>query len=388
VPMYDANDIIERKNREKRKRRLIRTIIIVILLLAAGAVYITQELWLPKLRGLGRQAQTIVNDGRLAEGNFPIELQGSGDYQLKYTGHSLALLSDAFVYFYNEDGALLKRRQHSYTNPVIDASNGRLLIFEIGGDEVSVEDETEVIYHLDFDNPIMFARLSPEGYTAVVTNSKSYDCEIFIYDRKGSCIYQRKCVEYVGDICFRDGSSGGVISYVNADKGTLVTKVQDVEFKENGEKWTSTEIDTFGLEVYGYDGGAFLLGMDACGYVNNDGILSSYYEYDGDLQGGSSENGQSAVIINNDDRRKYILALFDGGGLQPITIDLGQPLIDVTVADGLAYVMSQDSIVAYDFDGALRSTAQINDSYTGFVRSQENIYLKGRNKIDKINYES
>ena len=128
--------------------------------------------------------------------------------------------------------------------------------------------------------------------------------------------------------------------------------------------------------------------MDACGYVNNDGILSSYYEYDGDLQGGSSENGQSAVIINNDDRRKYIIALFDGGGLQPITIDLGQPLIDVTVANGLAYVMSQDSIVAYDFDGALRSTAQINDSYTGFVRSQENIYLKGRNKIDKINYES
>ena len=148
MPMYDENDPIEQKNRKKRRKKLIRFIVIIILLLAAAVIYITQEIWLPKLRGIGKQYQTIVNDGRLAEGNFPIELSGGGDYQLGFSGKELVVLSDAYVNFYSEDGALIKRRQHTYTNPVMLAENGRALIFENGGDEISVEDPNEVLYSL------------------------------------------------------------------------------------------------------------------------------------------------------------------------------------------------------------------------------------------------
>lgn len=50
--------------------------------------------------------------------------------------------------------------------------------------------------------------------------------------------------------------------------------------------------------------------------------------------------------------------------------------------------MTQDEIVAYDFSGNLRSTAAISDSYTGFVRSDDHIFLKGYNKIDRIDYDA
>ena len=82
------------------------------------------------------------------------------------------------------------------------------------------------------------------------------------------------------------------------------------------------------------------------------------------------------------------MALFKDGISEPVVIEFDSPLIDVCVEDSLAFVMKKDAVLAYDFNGKLRSTAAVNDSYTGFVRSDNYVYLKSYNKIDRINYES
>ena len=82
------------------------------------------------------------------------------------------------------------------------------------------------------------------------------------------------------------------------------------------------------------------------------------------------------------------MALFKGGNTEALIIDLEEPSIDVTIYEDLAYVMCQGKIKAYDFSGGLRSVADVSDSYTGFVRSDDHIFLKGYNKIDRIDYES
>lgn len=387
MPMYDANDMVELKNRKKRKKRLMRLTTMLIIAAGATGAYFTKDMWLPKLRGLGRQYTTIVNDGKLAEGNFPIEINGGAQYQVSCTDDNVIVLSDAYIYFYNEDGGQFGKRQHAYTNAVMKAANGRALIYESGGYDFSVEDRTGLLYKKNKERLIRFARLSSEGYTAVVTDSEDYECEITVYDRGGSVIYQRMCMERVNDISFTNNSKGCVISYISAENGSLVTSMQKVLFTESDEKWTSRGLETLGLDVYGFDGGAFLLGIDACGYVDDSGNISSFYRYDGELAGGASSGGRSAVIINSDDRRKYVMAMFDGAG-EPYIINFDTPLTDVKVSGDLAYVMTQDSVLAYDFSGALRSTAQISDSYIGFERSDNYVFLKSFSKIDRINYES
>nr|MCR4888739.1 DUF5711 family protein [Ruminococcus sp.] len=194
MPMYDAHDIVEQKKRDKRKRRLVRFTLFILVVLTGMALYITHELWMPKLRGIGDHYQTIVNDGRLAEGNFPIDINGGEQYQLSCSNGNVIVLSDSYIYFYNEEGGLVTSRQHAYSNAVMEASNGRALIFESGGNDFSVEDRGGILYSQHLDTNIMFARLSKEGYTAVVMTSDNYDCEIKVYDRKGSVIYERKCI--------------------------------------------------------------------------------------------------------------------------------------------------------------------------------------------------
>ena len=301
----------------------------------------------------------------------------------------MILLSDTYTYFYDSEGKLLKRRQHTYTNSVLRSAGGRALLYENGGNDLSIEDEDEVFYTKTYAKKlILFARISEQGYTAVVTTSDNYCCELEVYDKRGKVIYGRQCIEMVSDLSFINNSKGCVLSFISAENGQLVTNVQEISFSENVEHWTSPGLNTLGLDVYGYGKGAFVLGTDACGYVDSNGQISSYYSYDGDLVAGASEDGNSAVIVNNDDRRKYIVALFKGGNTEALIIDLEEPSIDVTIYEDLAYVMCQGKIKAYDFSGGLRSVADVSDSYTGFVRSDDHIFLKGYNKIDRIDYES
>ena len=388
MPMYDKNDLIELKNKKKRRKRIINITLFLVLAAAGTAIFFTQELWLPKLRGIGEQYTTIVNDGRLAEGNFPIEINGGSSYQFDCTKECAVVLCDAYVYFYSQEGGLIKRRQHAYTNAVMNVVSDRVLIYESGGSDFSVEDRNGVLYSKTMNENIVFARLSKNGYAAVVTASKNYDCEIEVYDRRGTAIYERKCTEYVNDISFNDDGSGCVISYIYAENGSMQTSVQEISFTEENAKWTSPGIDTMGIDVYNCDDGAFVLGEDACGYVDSKGQISSFYQYDGSLAEGSGNDGKAAVIMNSEDRRKYEMVLFNGGAADPVVLNFESPLIDVSVDGDLAYVMTQDSVLAYDFKGGLRSTAQISDSYTGFVRNGSYIFLKSFNKIDRIDFES
>lgn len=386
--MYDKNDIVDVKNRKLRQKRRKKLLIILIAAVILITLFAARGLWIPMIKGWGNRYKTIVNSGKLADGKFPIEVSGGEDYQLRYTVKKIMVQNDTTLYIYDIDGSLLKKRQHAYSNPNLCVANGKALLYESGGNEFSVEDEDEVYYSRSFDNNIYFARLSSDGVTAVVTESDDYSCELKVYDKKGTLIYERKCTDMLVDLSFINESKGCVLGFLSAENGQLTTKIREISFSSKGEKWTSPGFSTCAYEIFGSSEGTFIYGDTACGYIDPDGQISSYYEYDGTCVSGASMSGKSAVVVNNDDSRTYTAALFSGNGKKPLIIELNSPAVAVSVFRGLAYVLTQEEVQAYDFSGHLRSTASVNDSYSGFVRSDDHIFLKGFDKIDRIDYDT
>lgn len=80
--------------------------------------------------------------------------------------------------------------------------------------------------------------------------------------------------------------------------------------------------------------------------------------------------------------------MFNGSGDSPLSVEIGEPLKCVKIADGLVYVMSQSKLQAFDFNGELRSTVNISDTYSEFRRSEDYIFLMGYDHIDRIDYNS
>lgn len=383
-------DIVEKRKKEKRKRRIIKLIIFVILIIIAGGLYFYRDKWYPKLEGLGEKYQTTIqNNGKLAEGNFPIEINGGSEYQFDITEKTGYLLNDAYVYIYNQNGGLLESRQHAYSNAVMKTADGKALIYENGGYNFRVESFKKTIITKKMENTIIFGRISSQGYIAIVTTSDKFSSVLTVYDKNGKFIYGRDCVERIIDVSFTSNSEGCLLSFINAQNGALVNITEKINFDKSEPVWVSEPAETFCINSYPLEsGGSVIIGDEECAYYDNSGkiVVSSVYE--SDFEGGDVKGDSSAIITNDEKRREYILTIIADADSEPIKIKSSEPLKDVAIYDNCAYIMTSKNIMAYDFNGQLRSTVEISDAYNSFRRSDDYIFLMGYDKIDRIDYNN
>ncbi len=388
LPANDI-DIIEERKKEKRRRYIIRLIIIAVLALIVGGLYYFRDKWYPKLEGLGEKYQTTIqNNGKLAEGNFPIEITGGSEYQFEITNKIGYLLNDAYIYIYNQNGGRLESRQHGYSNAVMKVSDGMALIYESGGYNFRTETYKKTSFTKKMENIIIFGEIS-EDYIAVVTASDKYASVLTVYDRKGKFVYRRECVERIIDVSFTNDGKGCLLSFVNASNGALLNITEKISFDKSEPLWISESAETFCIDSFPLSsGGAVVLGEEECAYYDNSGKIINSSVYDGVFDGGAVSGNHTAVITNDEQQRKYLLTLIPDESTEPIVINSEEVLKDVAIYDGCAYIMTSKNIMAYDFSGQLRSTVEISDAYSSFRRSDDYIFLLGYDKIDRIDYDN
>ncbi|MBR4021715.1 MAG: hypothetical protein IKI94_03830 [Ruminococcus sp.] len=385
---YNMDDIVEVKKREKRKKRLIKMLVFFSIVFIAGGLYTYREKWLPKLQGIGEKYQTIINDGKLASGNFPIDMTNADNYQMQCSDSAIYMINDAYLYIYNEDGGLTDSRQHAYSNAVLKTADGYALIYETGGTKFRLETERKTVYKSSTESDIVFGRVCDNGYVAIVTLSEKYACTLKVYDDDGVLAYERECVERIIDLSFDYDGRGAVISFIGAENGAIVTKSEKISFRSEKSDWKSDSVQTYCMATSDYDNGLLVLGDDKCAYYDNNGKMISTHSYSGEFAGCDVSEEKGAVILNDNKRRKYSIMLMKNSKSAPFVVEADDELRFVQIYDGLVYVMTKSTLNAYDFDGNLRSTASISDSYTKFRRSDKYIFLMGYDRVDRIDYES
>jgi len=388
LPANDI-DIVEERKKEKRRRRIIKLIVFLVLVLVVGGLYYFRDKWYPKLEGLGEKYQTTIqNNGKLAEGNFPIEIMGGSEYQFEITNKTGYLLNDAFVYIYNQNGGLTDSRQHGYSNPIMKSADGRVLIYENGGYNFRVESYKKTVFTKKMENTIIFGRMN-EDYIAIVTASDKFASVLTVYDRKGKFVYGRECVERIIDVSFTENGNGCLLSFINASNGALINVTEKIKFDASEPLWVSEPAETFCIDSYSLEsGGAVVLGEEECAYYDDSGKIINSSVYEGTFAGGDVSGKHTAIITNDEQRRKYVLTLIADESSEPILINSEEVLKDVAIYDDCAYIMTSKNIMAYDFTGQLRSTVEISDAYKSFRRSDDYIFLLGYEKIDRIDYSN
>lgn len=381
-------DIVSLRRKRRRRRQLTKFMIFLIVATLGFTAYIKIDDWFPKLEGIGNRFQSVKSSGNeLSDGNFPLSISGGIDYQVGDLNGYLAILSDAYLYIYNQDGELYDERQHAYANAMLQTASKKVLVYEAGGNNFRVDSRRKNLYNKKLDNSIMFARISDNGNVAVISTSDTYVCKLTVFDEEGVEIYSRNCVERVIDMSFSSDEKGCVLATTDALDGELVSKLIGVSFDSKEDKWMSDPINTLCLKTYCYKEGIFVIGEKKCAYYNDKGQQEMSYDYPSVLIDWDFCDMGAALLFENEKKRYGYFTTISSSKKTPNQKEFSNSSVKcIRFKDKNVYVMNKEGINRYGFDGSEETNISSENSYEKFIIIDDYIFLLGYDRINRIEY--
>lgn len=163
--------------RRKRRRRLM----VAAALLAAALVFA----WVS-----GALARVMMTLGDLADtmaisfeaGDWPVTTGIDDPIQIQPLAGGFVELGDTDVAVVSPSGALLRTIQPGYARPAIAAGNNRFVLYNRAANGLRIESRTRTLYNTNTESSILLCAMSPNGTTAVVTESARYAARLEVLD--------------------------------------------------------------------------------------------------------------------------------------------------------------------------------------------------------------
>ena len=382
-------DIVILRRRRKRRRQMAKFIAFILLASIIFGLYVKRDVWFPKLEGIGSRFQSVKSSGGDLSGeNFPLNISGGIDYQVGNLNGYLAILSDAYIYIYTEDGELYEERQHAYANAMLQTSGKKALIYESGGNKFRIDNKRKNLYTKKMEQNIIFARISENGNVAVITTSDTYICKLTVFDDSGEEIYSRNCVERVIDLTFNEDGTGCILATSDAADGEIISKIISVSFDSKKDKWTSDALNTMCLKTYYDRNGILVLGDTKCAYYSNKGELLTSYDYPSSLIDWDYRDGKIAMLFENEIKRQNYFTTIDSEKREPNQNEFSNSSANcIRISGGQVLILSKEGIIKYDFNGGGEKNISSESAYEKFILIDNYIFLLGYDRIDRIEYK-
>ncbi|MBQ8176262.1 MAG: hypothetical protein IJ035_04395, partial [Oscillospiraceae bacterium] len=355
----------------------------------------TKDIWYPKLDGILGKIPTPNNTAELAEGNFPISIEGGADYQLKALDDNIVLSDDSHLRVYNNDGKVIASEQHTYSNPVATTGNKRILLYDLGGTDFSLYSKYQNIYKKTTDDPILLARLGSDDSAAVVVKSDKYPSELMVYDGTGKNIFNYKSISRIIDVTFNSDNSGCYITTIGASGGLIVSQIiyyrfDHIDYDEKGSPvpaWESEKLETLALSVRLFgDNNIIMFGDKLCAYLDMNGNTIKVYEYERDLVDYSSNSSIGAMTFRNEERRTSQLVTIDSatGVINEKALDYD--VLNLQVNGDNVFMQTRNGVESCTVTGEMLSSVRLDTEYDDFLRLDNYIYLLGYDEVNRITY--
>lgn len=380
----DINDVTLYRKKKKKAKRIRTLIILLVIVVALVPVWIYRDTIFEPLRGIASRIQTTTTETT----GFPISLTGRSDYTFCSLSDSFALLSDTYLYSYNEDGGQNFALQHGYVHPMAVSNSKRVVIYDKGGHDFSLFNKTSEIFKGNIeDEVIVSVFLSNSEHTAVVTSGGRYSNVIYIYDGSGKWLYTQRFIDdNVMQVAFSDDNKYIYVTRVTSDNGDIVTKLSKYDLSGDGtELWSQTVSDCVSLALSINSNILTVTGDgEILTYNSDSGELIGNYSYQGTIENFDTSSSKKVFVLDDytDDGKKLIL--LNEKCEVTASIAVSAVVKQIRVSDITITVMTESDIVQYDDSLEQEKKTLLSDSYSDFIRVGDSILLMGYDSLDSI----
>lgn len=205
---------------------------------------------------------------------------------------------DGFHYHSTVEG----NRYHvsgNYHAPALTAGNRLALIYDRGGQELSVVTSCSQVFSTTLDSSILSASMNAGGDFALVTNEAGYRCAVTIYDRHQTMLCKWLSSRYyiLTASVSPDAKAFAALCFCFAD-GAMESQVQLFRV---GEESAFATVDVAGRNVcsvkYDNSGNLFILCEDGLLVADQTGKVTLERTFDRPLSGFSHQEGLPPLLV-------------------------------------------------------------------------------------------
>lgn len=185
--MAEIKEIRDAMRRRKKARTVRRIAIVIILAALVVAVIINKDRLSPE--AISNWLSGSLSQGSGEEG-FPVELPSGETVDVSGAGNNVVLTNQTNLYFYSSRGKQLRNVQHARKNVQSKVAGENVLVYAVGGNEVSVETSSKTAAALETDNTIITGEIAKNGRFAIATKSDVYTSEMKVYDKNANAVFK------------------------------------------------------------------------------------------------------------------------------------------------------------------------------------------------------
>lgn len=387
-----AEDIKAARRRGKNKKRIKNLAILAVVAAFVGAVYVTRDKWVPKLENvLNRPQETVVNDGSVKKGNFPLTFEEGAVDNIQSIGSYLLCPDKNQLRIYNENGEEENSFSHNYSDPVLRAAKNRMLIYDKGGSSLKVVSRSSEMFTKTVSNKIIMAQIADNNNIAVVTNDEKYAGILYIYDPNGKEIFKWSSSSNLLSVTFSEDGEGIYVTTFAGKEGSLKSVMRYFRFDSEDEYVRSGDLPTLALQAMETDNGEYWVVGDTCFIkLDRSGNVVFQYDYPDTPVDYSLSRSCAALVFKGIGRKSSELVIFDAdsdtmGANNVISAEDGDP-VSVHIYGMDIILLKGRQIDCYDVGGNLKATAEVESDYIDFTCIGDNLYSLDYREINKIEF--
>ena len=365
--------------RKRRSRKVLRDVIIAgVILLLILTVYFTRDLWIGHFEGIFQRN----NSGYYSGDQSYLDISGKNNVIVNSSDRFLTIYSDTTLATYNVNGGRILNITAAYSNPAIEASGTRALIYDLGGSDMCVVGTKEEIFSRKLNDQILFAVLGENGNVAVVTSSERYKSFLTIYDKNGYEIFRWADGNLITAVALDKDGKGCLAATVYANGGMFNTVVSKLDFSKTEVVSTTEPLNTFTIDLkYAKDGGAWLIGDQSLTRLGSDNTVKYTYLYKYRLSGYSADKDVCALTFNGVSENKSYVSVFSQDKESVTELSFENDICCVKAHNGKVYLASSKSFYGLNSHGTSLGEIELSESCKNLTILQDYVYFQGIRSI-------
>ena len=354
-------------NGSRKRRRIVRIITALVILIVIAAVVIINAL---TPTGIIEAMQNGY--AAIGKGVFPVKIYSQNALRFDTYGDTACIVNDSYFEVYNQNGKLIQAASHGMSNPRLELSQARFLIFDRDRYGIKIYNYSDELYAQNFDSTVVSADIGRDGTYAVITGSTSYLNSVYVYDKDNELVYTWNSANYyIMDVAVSDDGEKIALCLINAQNGSYISSVYVMDF-DSASPVIRHDFDGLVSSVSSLNSNYLIANGVDCAYVIKweENVFSDVFSEGVVRSFAVNAEGYSCIAYGREtNEQTNSIAVISPDGVVKADFSFNARINDIAISENNIAVLSDDAVYVFDLSGGneVRFATEIKPLYVGII---------------------